>query len=250
MGTLGSLEEIAEQTSFRFNAGTRQRQTKCKWGHVVPPNLTHAKVAREGNAIEKPAALIPAARLDEDEKDTVQTMDGQGGPQEARIISESVTCYTELIAGIQARVGELGICQADFDKLAGFADGLTGKAFGPSQVKRLGPEKLFDAIRAAALRLRLEADPEQLERMQKQIAENCQPRRANQARMGNRSHLNNKIITEVLGYLANKRGGLTVLNNAVREARSNCARRGARALWEKRRACGPVNPTCAAVNAA
>jgi hypothetical protein len=148
------------------------------------------------------------------------------------------TSYTELIAGIQARLSELGIRQVDFDKLAGFADGLTGKVFGPSQVKRLGPEKLFDAIRAAGLRLRLEADPEQLERMRKQIAENCQPRQAKQGRMGNHSRPSNKMIDDVLNYLANKKGGLTVLNDAVKEARSNWARHAAKALWEKRRACG------------
>jgi hypothetical protein len=152
-----------------------------------------------------------------------------------------VTCYTELIVGIQQRIGELGIRQVDFDVLAGFAPGLSGKAFGPSQVKRLGPEKLFDAIRAAGLRLRLDADPEQLERMRGQIAEHCQPRQGNQARMGNRSHPSNKMIDDALNYLANKKGGLTVLNNAVKEARSNMARAGAKALWEKRRAGGPVD---------
>jgi hypothetical protein len=98
-----------------------------------------------------------------------------------------VTSYTELITGIQARLGELGIRQVDFDKLAGFPEGLTGKAFGPSQVKRLGPEKLFDALRAAGLRLRLEADPEQLEKMRQQIEENCQPRQSNQARPNNQA---------------------------------------------------------------
>jgi hypothetical protein len=149
-----------------------------------------------------------------------------------------ITSYTELIAGIQARLGELGIRQIDFDKLAGFPEGLTGKVFGAAQVKRLGIEKMFDAIRAAGLRLRLEPDPEQLERMRKQIAENCQPRQANQARPGNRSHLSNALIDEVLGYLANKTGGLTVLNAAVKEARSNCSRHAAKVLWEKRRACG------------
>src|ERR1019366_3164493 len=79
------------------------------------------------------------------------------------------------------------------------------------------------------------------EKMKKQIAENCQPRQATQARMGNSANLSNKIIDGVLDYLANKKGGLTQLNDAVKEARSNWARHAAKALWEKRRACGPVD---------
>jgi hypothetical protein len=152
-----------------------------------------------------------------------------------------ITNYSELIAGIQARIGELGIRQADFDKLAGWADGLSGKVFGPAQTKRLGPEKLFDAIRAASLKIVLVPDPEQLERMQKHMDEHCLPRQAKQARMGNHSHPSNKMIDDVLNYLANKRGGLAALNEAVKEARSNWARHAAKSLWEKRRACGPVD---------
>lgn len=115
----------------------------------------------------------------------------------------AVTSYTELMAGIQARLGELGIRQVDFDKLAGFPEGLTGKAFGLLQVKRLGPEKMFDAIRAAGLKLRLEADPEQLERMRKQIAENCQPRQANQARPYNSSSpASSAVLSRVFRPLA------------------------------------------------
>jgi hypothetical protein len=90
--------------------------------------------------------------------------------------------------------------------------------------------------------LKLEADPEQLERMRKQIAENCQPRQATQARMGNSANLSNKIIDGVLDYLANKKGGLTQLNDAVKEARSNWARHAAKALWEKRPEQQPASP--------
>ncbi|SEE52359.1 hypothetical protein [Bradyrhizobium lablabi] len=94
----------------------------------------------------------------------------------------AVTSYTELIAGINAQREALGVRMSDFDDLAGFPAGLTGKAFGMLQVKRLGPEKLFDALRAAGLRLKLEPDPEQLEKMKQRIADNFNPRQANQAR--------------------------------------------------------------------
>jgi hypothetical protein len=144
-------------------------------------------------------------------------------------------------AVIRTRVGQLGVRYLDFDKLAGWAEGLSGKIFGTSQVKRLGPEKLFDAIRASGMRIRLEHDPEQTQKMQARIAEHCLPRQANQARPNNRSHMSNKMIGDVLSYLANRKGGLTQLRAAVKEARSNMARHGAKALWEKRRADGPVD---------
>jgi hypothetical protein len=103
-------------------------------------------------------------------------------PGDAKLL----TSYTELIAEIREQVGRLGVRYEDFDVLAGFPAGLTGKALGPAQVKRLGPEKLFDAIRAAGGRLRFEVDPEQFERMKGTIARKLmQPRQANQARMNN-----------------------------------------------------------------
>src|SRR5207249_4841980 len=127
----------------------------------------------------------------------------------------------------------------DFDTLARWAHGLSGKVFGPSQIKRLGPEKLFDALRCAGLRLRVEEDPEQIAKMKAWIEKKMiQPRQANQARMGNHSHLSNERINEVLGYLANNKGGLTRLNDAVKQARSNTARRASKAFWEKKRECG------------
>jgi hypothetical protein len=225
---IDELEQIAQQTAFHVYSkhGGRRGSRRGRFGWGLPPNIERAKAA---HVVEQP---IAAKESSESEK-PVSIIHVFAGAD--------VTCYSELIGAIQVRVSSLGIRQIDFDKLAGFAEGLSGKVFGASQVKRLGPDRLFDAIRAAGLRLRLEADPEQLEKMRKQIAEHCQPRQGNQARMGNRSHPSNKMIDDVLNYLANKKGGLTVLNNAVKDARSNMARHGAKALWEKRRAGGPVD---------
>ena len=145
------------------------------------------------------------------------------------------TSYTELIGGIQARLGELGIRQLDFDILAGFPPGLTGKAFGPSQVKRLGPEKLFDALRAAGLRLRLEADPEQLEKMQKQIAENCQPRQANQARANNyASPMGTHQLSRVFKHLS-RLGAKGRMRKMTKAQRSLSAQHAATVRWTKHR---------------
>jgi hypothetical protein len=68
------------------------------------------------------------------------------------------------------------------------------------------------------------------------IAENYNPRQANQARMNNHSHPSKKLIDGVLSYLANnKQGGLARLNDAVKEARSNWARHAGKASWERKR---------------
>ena len=216
------ISDIVDPEKFE-----RQTSYRGKFGWGVPPNIARASVAREGNAIEKPAPLTPAARLDEDEKG-VATTDTPGGPQETTVIS-----YSELIGVIRTRVGQLGVRYLDFDKLAGFAEGLSGKAFGAGEVKRLGIEKLFDALRAAGLRLRIEEDPEQTQKMQARIAENFNPRQAKQARPGNRSNLSNALIDEVLKHLANKRGGMARLNSALKAARSNWARHAAKARHAK-----------------
>ena len=221
MSNLDGAAEIFEQRSLRGNERTKHG----KFGWAIPPQIERASAARESTAIAKPAALIPA---DDDS-------------QEMLIISEPVSSYNELIGVIRTRVGQLGVRYLDFDLLAGFADGLSGKIFGPAQIKRLGIEKMFDAIRASGMRIRIEHDPEQTAKMLARISEKYNPRQANQARPNNRSHMSNKMIGDVLSYLANRKGGLTQLRAAVKEARSNMARHGAKALWEKRRADGPVD---------
>lgn len=110
-----------------------------------------------------------------------------------------VTTYTEMMAGIQAQVGALGLKLTDFDDLAGFPAGLSGKVFGMLQVKRLGPEKMFDALRAAGLRIRLEIDPDQEAKMKSRIADNYLPRQQQQARNGHSSSLpSSAVLTRVL----------------------------------------------------
>lgn len=145
------------------------------------------------------------------------------------------TSYTELIGVIRTRIGELGIRYEDFDVLAGFAPGLSGKVFGPSQVKRLGPEKLFDALVAASIRIRAEPDPDQLVKMQKQIAENCQPRQANQARMGNSSSpVGMQLTSRVFKHYA-KIGGKTSWENKSKKEQFAHQRKASLARWKKYR---------------
>ena len=142
-----------------------------------------------------------------------------------------VTSYSELIGAIRDQVGRLEVRYEDFDALAGFASGLTGKAFGQAQVKRLGPEKLFDALRAAGLRLRVEEDPDQAERMRRRIAENFIPRQANQARMGNYSSPpGTHMYSRVFKHFAQKGGKARIASMSPAELREH-QRAASNARW-------------------
>lgn len=146
-----------------------------------------------------------------------------------------VTSYTELMAAIQAQVAALGVRLVDFDDLAGFPAGLSGKVFGMLQVKRLGPEKMFDAIRAAGLRIRIEEDPEQVEKMKRRISENYNPRQANQARNGHAATpLSTAVLSRVFKPLGRK-GGRKRWERVSKQDRSAHTKMMANARWRKER---------------
>lgn len=148
-------------------------------------------------------------------------------------MSLEVTSYTELIRGVDARRIALGIRQADFEKLAGLSEGLAGRVFGPAQVKRLGPEKLFDVIRAAGLKLRLEPDEIQLAKMQKQIAENCIPMQSNQARNGNHaSPVGTALLSRCFKHLS-RLGNEARSRKMTKAERSASARHAANMRWKQ-----------------
>lgn len=146
-----------------------------------------------------------------------------------------VTSYTELMAGIQAQVGALGLKLSDFDDLAGFPAGLSGKVFGMLQVKRLGPEKLFDAIRAAGLRLRIEIDLDQEAKMRARISENYNPRQENQARICHAATTpSSAVLTRVFKAMGRK-GGRNRWARKSQKERSEHMRMMAMAGVRKRR---------------
>lgn len=137
-----------------------------------------------------------------------------------------VTSYTELIEAIKARIAELGIKYENFDALAWFAPGLSGKVFGPSQVKRLGSEKLFDALRAASLKITVQPDLEQLDKMRKQMDEHVQPRHANQARYANyASPMSTHQLSRVFKHLSRlgAKGRMRKMTKAQRSAHASHA---------------------------
>jgi hypothetical protein len=205
MSNLDGAAEIFEQCSLRVNERTRHG----KFGWSIPPNLERSSVAREkifvAKESPKPEILAPIIHI---------------------FTGANVTSYNEALPHIRDRVGAvLKIKYEDFDSLCDFPSGLSGKVFGAAQIKRFGIEKFFDALRGAGLRIRLEEDPEQTAKMLARIAQNYPPRQANQARLGNSANLSNKFIDSVLDCLANKKGGIARLNKAVKQARSNHARR-------------------------
>lgn len=146
-----------------------------------------------------------------------------------------VTTYTELIRGIQVQVHAMQLRQEDFEVLAGFPVGLAGKVFGPLQVKRLGPEKLFDALRTAGLRLRLEIDPEQLAHMMKEMKKRLiEPRQANQARAQATSPASSAVLSRVFRPLS-KLGGKARWHKTTKQERAEHARNMGIASGKKRR---------------
>jgi hypothetical protein len=155
--------------------------------------------------------------------------------QKALEMTTEVTSYTELIAGIEAQRCALGMRSIDFDDLCGFAPGIWGKVSGLLQVKRLGPEKLFDALRGAGLRLRLEVDPEQQEKMKRRIEQNFNPRQANQARHGHASTpLSTAVLSRVFKPLGRK-GGKKRWERVSKKDRSAHATMMINTRWKKKR---------------
>lgn len=143
-----------------------------------------------------------------------------------------VTSYTELMAAIQAEVGAMGVRLLDFDALCDFPAGLSGKAFGAAQVRRLGPEKMFDALRGAGLKLRVEIDPDQRAKMLKRVAENFNPRQANQSRPNNHaSPVGTALAKRVFKHLARKGGRARISKMSKEELRQH-QKAAANARWK------------------
>lgn len=154
-------------------------------------------------------------------------------PMPPETVAAEVTSYSELIAGIEAKRQVLGVKQTDFDELAGFADGLWGKVSGLLQVKQVRVEKLFDALRAAGLRLRLENDPDQDAKMRDRIASKYNPRQANQARNGNHaSTISTQVLSRAFGHVLREARKKRWAGKSPEE-RSEHARNIANARWKQ-----------------
>lgn len=114
-----------------------------------------------------------------------------------------VTSYTELIAAIEAGRIEMSVRQLDFERLISVTQGHWGKAAGMLQVKKLGIEKIFDALRGAGLRIRIEVDPDQRAKMLARCTLKFNPMQANQSRPRHSSSMpSSAVLTRVLRPLA------------------------------------------------
>lgn len=132
--------------SFRTNTGTRKRQIKTpgnKWGHVLPANLTHSKVAREKKPQQpKPVGTKPPP------KPAVNPVPAKLG--------RSFSSYRVLIETCRARAEELDLSRAELDRLSGLPAGYSGKLLGnvensekpknQKRVWRVGLEAMLGAL--------------------------------------------------------------------------------------------------------
>lgn len=146
-----------------------------------------------------------------------------------------VTSYTELIAAIDAGRVEMGLRHLDFEELIGVTQGHWGKAAGMLQVKKLGIEKIFDAMCGAGLRMKIEVDPSGRAKMLARCAENFNPMQANQARPRHSSTLpSSAVLTRVLKPIG-RLGGKARWHRKSKKERSEHMRMMVMARERKRR---------------
>lgn len=146
-----------------------------------------------------------------------------------------VTSYTELIASIDAARIEMGLRHLDFEELIGVTQGHWGKATGMLQVKRLGIEKIFDALRGAGLLIFVKVDQDQRAKMLARSSERFNPMQANQARpRHSATKASAAILSRILKPFARDGGKARWANKSAKE-RSEHARMMAMAGVLKRR---------------
>jgi hypothetical protein len=145
-----------------------------------------------------------------------------------------ITTYTEMIAAIDAARQRRGWRHLDFEKLVDMAEGSWAKVAGPVQMRRLGPEKFFDAMRAAGLKIIAEDDPEQIERMNRQVAKKLiHPGQLNQARNGNHaSAISTQVLSRAFGHVLREARKKRWVGKSKTE-RSEHARKIANMRWKR-----------------
>lgn len=74
--------------------------------------------------------------------------------------------YDSLIIALKARADALGVSTQFLDHLTGLPQGYVGKVLGPSRVKRIGFDSVWDLAEGLALRVELVPDLEAAKRME------------------------------------------------------------------------------------
>lgn len=147
----------------------------------------------------------------------------------------SVTSYTELIGAIRTKVGVLGLRYEDFDELVGLPVRFSGKALGPSEVRKFTLQNLFDVLDATGLRLSVADHPEQDAKIRAIIAKRYLPREANQARYANHaSTISTHVLSRAFGHIL-RQARKKRWAGTTKAERSEHARTIANARWRRHR---------------
>jgi hypothetical protein len=80
-------------------------------------------------------------------------------------LSEPIRSYDDLHRALRARANELNFSRAELDRLAGVTSGYASKLLAPRPLKRMSPYTFTLMVGALGIRLRVEEDPEALERI-------------------------------------------------------------------------------------
>jgi hypothetical protein len=151
MDALGSLEEIAEQTSFRVNEAKHpRRRGKFRWG--LSPNIARASVARSMKT-KKKTKNVPRPK-------TLEVSPPKESPPPRVKFGRPFSDYRTLIESCRVRAEELELSRAELDRLAGLPTGYSGKLLGkvensekPKNKKRVWPIGLEAMLGALGLKI-------------------------------------------------------------------------------------------------
>ena len=163
------LEEVAEQTSFSFNAGTRKaRRGSRLWGHLsISPAMARAKVARP--APESPATAGPVqGLLAKPDVGIPRSVVDPPEPDPAPTVPRVITTRDELLDLIKRRRDELCLSHETIDALTGWASGLTSKYLCSPPIRGFAGQSLELILGALALgiaEVRFVEDPDAVKRM-------------------------------------------------------------------------------------
>ena len=142
--------------------------------------------------------------------------------------------YDGLHRILRDRIEELNVARSTVDHVAGLPSGYSGKILSPQPTKRLGKLLLGSMLGGLALRLVVEEDPEQFERIKSRLVE----RQAGQTRP--KLHADAKPVSihdEARRLLQNamrrngRKGVRARMKKLTPEERSRVARQAARARW-------------------
>jgi hypothetical protein len=86
-----------------------------------------------------------------------------------RLIGEPIRSYADLMRELRARVENLNISRVEVDRLSGMCGGYSSKVLAPRPLKNLGMTTLPLMLGALGVALRLEVDPEAMERITRSV---------------------------------------------------------------------------------